>query len=101
MFSRVRVFATAPTEKKTRTGRCPPCVAGSTFSSLSPNAPSVRRIILHSEFPFLVQRNLLNGVVLMRNTTQPVLLYGVPFSQPVRAVMWLMLYKRLPFEMIL
>jgi len=37
----------------------------------------------------------------MRNTTQPILLYGVPFSQPVRAVMWLMLYKRLPFEMVL
>jgi glutathione S-transferase len=37
----------------------------------------------------------------MSNTTQPVLLYGVPFSQPVRAVMWLMLYKRLPFEMVL
>lgn len=29
----------------------------------------------------------------------PLILYGVPFSQPVRAVMWLMLYKRLPFEM--
>ena len=28
-------------------------------------------------------------------------LYGVPFSQPVRAVMWLMLYKRQPFEMML
>lgn len=28
-------------------------------------------------------------------------LYGVPFSQPVRAVMWLMIYKRLPFEMVL
>ena len=37
----------------------------------------------------------------MSNTTQPVILYGVPFSQPVRAVMWLMLYKRLPFEMVL
>jgi glutathione S-transferase len=37
----------------------------------------------------------------MRNSTPPVLLYGVPFSQPVRAVMWLMLYKRLPFEMVL
>ncbi len=32
---------------------------------------------------------------------QPILLYGVPFSQPVRAVMWLMLYKRTPFEMVL
>jgi glutathione S-transferase len=29
------------------------------------------------------------------------ILYGVPFSQPVRAVMWLMLYKRMPFEMVL
>lgn len=29
------------------------------------------------------------------------ILYGVPFSQPVRAVMWLMLYKRQPFEMML
>lgn len=29
------------------------------------------------------------------------ILYGVPFSQPVRAVMWLLLYKRLPFEMVL
>ena len=28
-------------------------------------------------------------------------LYGVPFSQPVRAVMWLMFYKRAPFEMVL
>ena len=31
----------------------------------------------------------------------PVILYGVPFSQPVRAVMWLMLYKQTPFEMVL
>ncbi len=30
-----------------------------------------------------------------------IVLYGVPFSQPVRAVMWLMLNKRLPFEMVL
>src|SRR5215510_12190221 len=37
----------------------------------------------------------------MSHTTQPVILYGVPFSQPVRAVMWLMLYKRTPFEMVL
>lgn len=29
------------------------------------------------------------------------ILYGVPFSQPVRAVMWLMILKRLPFEMVL
>ena len=37
----------------------------------------------------------------MSKSTQPVILYGVPFSQPVRAVMWLMLYKRTPFEMVL
>ena len=29
------------------------------------------------------------------------ILYGVPFSQPVRAVMWLLLLKRLPFKMVL
>ena len=33
--------------------------------------------------------------------SQPLILYGVPFSQPVRAVMWLMFLKRLPFEMVL
>jgi glutathione S-transferase len=32
--------------------------------------------------------------------TAPIL-YGVPFSQPVRAVMWLLLYQRTPFEMVL
>ena len=32
---------------------------------------------------------------------QPLILYGVPFSQPVRAVMWLMLYKGLPFEIVM
>ena len=32
---------------------------------------------------------------------QPLTLYGVPFSQPVRAVMWLMLFKRLPFEIVM
>lgn len=32
---------------------------------------------------------------------KPLTLYGVPLSQPVRAVMWLMLMKRLPFEMVL
>lgn len=37
----------------------------------------------------------------MANPTRPLILYGVPFSQPVRAVMWLMLYKRMPFEMVL
>ena len=29
------------------------------------------------------------------------ILYGVPFSQPVRAVMWLFLNKQCPFEMVL
>ncbi len=29
------------------------------------------------------------------------IIYGVPFSQPVRAVMWLMLNKKQPFEMVL
>ncbi len=29
------------------------------------------------------------------------ILYGVPFSQPVRAVMWLLINKRTPFEMVL
>ncbi len=33
--------------------------------------------------------------------SRPLILYGVPFSQPVRAVMWLMLYKQAPFEMVL
>lgn len=37
----------------------------------------------------------------MSNTENSLILYGVPFSQPVRAVMWLMLYKQLPFEMVL
>ena len=37
----------------------------------------------------------------MNSRKNPVVLYGVPFSQPVRAVMWLMLYKQLPFEMVL
>jgi len=37
----------------------------------------------------------------MSNSTQPPILYGVPFSQPVRAVMWLMLYKQAPFQMVL
>lgn len=32
---------------------------------------------------------------------QPLILYGVPLSQPVRAVMWLMLLKKQPFEMVL
>ncbi len=37
----------------------------------------------------------------MVQETNSLILYGVPFSQPVRAVMWLMLYKRLPFELSL
>ncbi len=37
----------------------------------------------------------------MDHQSPPVILYGVPFSQPVRAVMWLLLYKRTPFEMVL
>jgi len=36
----------------------------------------------------------------MNSSSQPVLLYGIPFSQPVRAVMWLMLHKRVPFKMV-
>lgn len=34
-------------------------------------------------------------------SSKPLILYGVPFSQPVRAVMWLLLYKDTPFEMVL
>jgi glutathione S-transferase len=37
----------------------------------------------------------------MTTSMKPLLLYGVPFSQPVRAVMWLLLYKQTPFEMVL
>lgn len=37
----------------------------------------------------------------MSSNISPLVLYGVPFSQPVRAVMWLLLYKQLPFEMVL
>ena len=29
------------------------------------------------------------------------ILYGVPFSQPVRAVMWLLLLKKMPFDLVL
>lgn len=36
----------------------------------------------------------------MSASSQPVLLYGIPFSQPVRAVMWLLLHKRVPFELV-
>lgn len=35
------------------------------------------------------------------SSEDPLILYGVPFSQPVRAVMWLLLMKRQPFEMVL
>ena len=34
----------------------------------------------------------------MSNT---IIIYGVPFSQPVRAVLWLMLYKQMDFELSL
>jgi glutathione S-transferase len=37
----------------------------------------------------------------MPNNAAPLILYGVPFSQPVRAVMWLLLHKKHPFEMVL
>ena len=32
---------------------------------------------------------------------QPLIVYGVPFSQPVRAVLWLLILKKLPFELSL
>ena len=37
----------------------------------------------------------------MTTSDRPLILYGVPFSQPVRAVMWLLLLKQHPFEMVL
>lgn len=37
----------------------------------------------------------------MNDNINTLILYGVPFSQPVRAVMWLLLNKQLPFEMVL
>ena len=37
----------------------------------------------------------------MPASNSPLTLYGVPFSQPVRAVMWLLCFKRAPFEMAL
>jgi len=37
----------------------------------------------------------------MNSGEAPVRIFGVPFSQPVRAVLWLMLYKRMPFELVL
>ena len=35
----------------------------------------------------------------MDQTSKKILIYGVPFSQPVRAVMWLMLIKNFPFKL--
>ena len=37
----------------------------------------------------------------MSDSPPSLILYGVPFSQPVRAVMWLLFLKRMPFEMVL
>ncbi len=37
----------------------------------------------------------------MSDAKPSLILYGVPFSQPVRAVLWLLFLKRLPFEMAL
>ena len=37
----------------------------------------------------------------MNGTENTLILYGVPFSQPVRAVMWLLILKGLPFKMVL
>ena len=31
--------------------------------------------------------------------SRPLVIYGVPFSQPVRAVLWLFLYKKKAFEL--
>jgi len=36
----------------------------------------------------------------MNTSSQPPRLHGVPFSQPVRAVIWLMLHKDLAFELV-
>lgn len=36
----------------------------------------------------------------MKTPSSPLLLYGTPLSQPVRAVIWLLLYKDYPFDMI-
>ena len=35
----------------------------------------------------------------MSESSAALVLYGVPFSQPVRAVMWLLINRRMPFEM--
>ena len=37
----------------------------------------------------------------MSETNNSLILYGVPLSQPVRAVMWLLLLKKMPFKMVL
>ncbi len=37
----------------------------------------------------------------MSDAKPSLILYGVPFSQPVRAVLWLLFIKRMPFEMVL
>lgn len=37
----------------------------------------------------------------MTASNAPLIVYGVPFSQPVRAVLWLLFLKRMPFEMVL
>ena len=37
----------------------------------------------------------------MSDSPPSLILYGVPFSQPVRAVLWLLLMKRMPFELVL
>ncbi len=36
----------------------------------------------------------------MNPTNPSLILYGTPFSQPVRAVLWLLLYKRVPFDLV-
>ena len=36
----------------------------------------------------------------MSTSTSPLILHGIPFSQPVRAVMWLLLHKRVPFRLV-
>ena len=33
--------------------------------------------------------------------SSPIIIYGVPFSQPVRAVLWLMLFKQMDFKLSL
>jgi len=44
---------------------------------------------------------LLHLSFIASNIMSSLILYGVPFSQPVRAVMWLLLMKGQPFEMVL